>query len=92
MWMAGITAAGVAAVLYLGARDVQAGVLTLGELLLVLGYLGQIYSPLKTLGKKVAKPILQRLLLHETETVNEDNNGTFRGYILTTVVVTPNSC
>jgi len=54
MWMAGITAAGVAAVLYLGARDVQAGVLTLGELLLVLGYLGQIYSPLKTLGKKVA--------------------------------------
>ena len=54
MWMAGITACGMAAVLYLGARDVQSGVLTLGDLLLVLGYLAQIYSPLKTIGRKMA--------------------------------------
>src|SRR5262249_55757526 len=54
LWMAGITAAGMAAVLYFGVSDVQAGVLTLGDLLLILGYLGQIYNPLKTLGKKLA--------------------------------------
>ncbi|HEU0011071.1 MAG TPA: ABC transporter ATP-binding protein [Verrucomicrobiae bacterium] len=54
LWMAGITAAGMAAVLYLGVSDVRSGVLTLGELLLVLGYLGQIYNPLKTLGKKLS--------------------------------------
>jgi ATP-binding cassette subfamily B protein len=33
---------------------VRAGILTLGELLIVMTYLGQLYEPLKTLSKKVA--------------------------------------
>jgi ATP-binding cassette subfamily B protein len=46
-------AAGMAAVLYLGVRHVQAGDLTLGELLLVVTYLVQVYAPLETISKKV---------------------------------------
>jgi len=49
-----ITAAGMAAVLYIGARDIQAGRLSLGNWLLVMGYLAQIYAPLKTISKKMA--------------------------------------
>ena len=48
------TAAGAAAVLFLGIRHVQSGVLTLGELLLVMGYLSQLYAPLRTIGRKAA--------------------------------------
>src|ERR687885_71488 len=47
------TAVGTATVLFIGMRHVQAGVLTLGQLLLVLGYLSQLYAPLKTISKKV---------------------------------------
>jgi ATP-binding cassette subfamily B protein len=48
------TAFGTAAVLWLGARHVQAGTLTLGSLLLVVAYLVQLYGPLRTIGRKVA--------------------------------------
>ncbi len=48
------TAIGTAVALFVGVRQVQLGVLTLGELLLVMGYLAQLYEPLKTLGKKSA--------------------------------------
>jgi ATP-binding cassette, subfamily B, bacterial len=48
------TAVGAAAVLFLGTRHVQAGTLTLGNLLLVMVYLAQLYAPLKALGKKAA--------------------------------------
>lgn len=48
------TALGTAAVLFIGVRNVQAGTLTLGELLLVMGYLAQLYGPLKTISRKVA--------------------------------------
>jgi ATP-binding cassette, subfamily B, bacterial len=48
------TALGTAAVLVVGARNVQSGTLTLGSLLLLMGYLGQLYSPLKTLSGKMA--------------------------------------
>lgn len=48
------TAVATAAVLFVGVRHVQTGVLTLGELLLVMSYLGQLYSPIKTIGRKVA--------------------------------------
>jgi ATP-binding cassette subfamily B protein len=41
-------------VLFLGVRHVRSGVLTLGELLLVMGYLTQLYDPLKTLSKTAA--------------------------------------
>ena len=49
-----LTAAGTAAVLYIGIRDIQRGALTAGELLYVMGLLTQIYSPLKTLNRKMA--------------------------------------
>ena len=48
------TALGTAAVLFIGVRNVLAGALTLGELLLVMGYLAQLYGPLKTISRKVA--------------------------------------
>ena len=48
------TAVGTAAVLFFGIRHVQAGVLTLGDLVLVMGYLARLYEPLKTISKKVA--------------------------------------
>ena len=48
------TAAGTAAVLFIGARSVQAGTLTLGELLLIMGYLAMIYEPLKTISRRIA--------------------------------------
>ena len=50
--MALTTALGTAAVLVVGARSVQAGTLTIGTLLLVMGYLAQLYGPLKTLSHK----------------------------------------
>ena len=49
-----LTALGMAIVLYLGVVDIKSGRLTLGNLLLVMGYLGQLYSPLRTVGKKMA--------------------------------------
>jgi ATP-binding cassette subfamily B protein len=53
--LVGLTAAlGTSAVLFIGIRHVQSGVLTLGELLLVMGYLSQLYAPLKTMGWKAA--------------------------------------
>ncbi|WP_431860788.1 ABC transporter ATP-binding protein [Azospirillum sp.] len=45
---------GTAAVLYIGVTDVQAGLLTVGELLLALSYLGQLYQPLQNMGHQVA--------------------------------------
>jgi len=46
------TALGIAAVLLIGVGHVRSGVLTLGQLLMVMGYLGQLYSPLKTISQK----------------------------------------
>src|SRR5213083_2598546 len=48
------TAAGMAAVLLIGVRHVGAGVLTLGELLMVMAYMTQLYEPLKTISRKAA--------------------------------------
>ncbi len=47
-------AAGSAAALLIGVQQVRAGSLSLGNLLLVMAYLQQIYKPLKTLSKKTA--------------------------------------
>ena len=47
-----LTAIGSALVLWIGVRHVQSGALTLGELLLVMGYLTQIYEPMRTLSKR----------------------------------------
>ncbi len=48
------TALGMALVLYVGVRHVQNGVLTLGQLLLIVGYVGQLYSPLRTMSRRVS--------------------------------------
>jgi ATP-binding cassette subfamily B protein len=48
-----VIAAGEAAVIFIGVRNVQAGTLTLGDLLLVMGYLAQLYRPLQSISKKV---------------------------------------
>jgi ATP-binding cassette, subfamily B, bacterial len=48
-----VIAAGEAAVLFIGVRHVQAGILTIGDLLLVMGYLSQLYGPLESMSKKV---------------------------------------
>jgi ATP-binding cassette subfamily B protein len=49
-----ITAVGTSAVLVIGIQDVRSGRLTLGELMMVISYLSQLYSPIKTVSKKVA--------------------------------------
>jgi ATP-binding cassette subfamily B protein len=46
------TALGMAAVLLIGVGHVRAGALSLGQLLMVMGYLGQLYQPLKTISQK----------------------------------------
>jgi ATP-binding cassette, subfamily B, bacterial len=46
-------AIGTAAVLFVGVRHVQSGVLTLGELLMVMAYLSQLYGPMETISQKV---------------------------------------
>jgi ATP-binding cassette subfamily B protein len=48
------TAAGTAAVLFIGVQHVRAELLTLGQLLMVLTYLAQLYDPLKTISRKAA--------------------------------------
>jgi ATP-binding cassette, subfamily B, bacterial len=49
------TAAGSAVVLFVGFRQVEAGVITLGDLLLIIGYLSSLYAPLSTITKRVTK-------------------------------------
>jgi ATP-binding cassette, subfamily B, bacterial len=49
-----LTALGTAVVLFMGMRHVEADVLTLGELLVVMSYLAQLYIPLQTISKKAA--------------------------------------
>jgi ATP-binding cassette subfamily B protein len=52
-------AVGTAIVLYVGVRQVQTGAVTLGDLLLVMSYLLQLYEPLKSISE-----IIGRLQLH----------------------------
>jgi ATP-binding cassette, subfamily B, bacterial len=54
LWVGLTTAFGTATVLWIGVRHVQANTLTLGNLLLVMAYLAQLYEPLKIIGRKVA--------------------------------------
>lgn len=49
-----VTALGTAAVLFIGIAHVRAGGLTLGQLLMVMTYLAQLYAPLKTISRKTA--------------------------------------
>jgi ATP-binding cassette subfamily B protein len=53
--LVGITNGVAAAViLYLGARHVQTGIITLGELVMILAYLSQLFMPLREIGTRVA--------------------------------------
>jgi ATP-binding cassette subfamily B protein len=47
-------ASGTAAALFIGVRHVQEGILTLGNLLIVMAYLAQLYGPLQTISTKMA--------------------------------------
>jgi ATP-binding cassette subfamily B protein len=47
------TAIGTAAVLYIGVEHVRSGRLTLGSLLLIMGYLAQLYAPLQTITSSI---------------------------------------
>ena len=76
------TAAGTAAVLFLGMRHVQSGTLTLGELMMVMSYLAQLFGPLASLSEMTARA--QRslasaerafALLDEEPDVVENKNG-----------------
>ena len=49
-----ITSAGMAMVVFIGIGAIQSGALTRGGLVLVMGYLAQLYGPLKTISKKMA--------------------------------------
>lgn len=49
-----ITGVGAAAILWVGARHVQSGQLTLGELLMVFTYLSQLFEPLREVGTRLA--------------------------------------
>jgi ATP-binding cassette, subfamily B, bacterial len=51
--VAAIVGGGTALMLYLGVRQVQGGAITLGSLLLVMGYLAQLYKPVETVSKKL---------------------------------------
>lgn len=48
------TAIGTALVLFIGVRNVLSGGLTLGELLMVITYLSQLYAPLRSISNQVA--------------------------------------
>ena len=48
-------ATGTATVLYFGVTHVRAGTLTLGQLLLIMSYLAQLYQPLKAIGQQITK-------------------------------------
>jgi ATP-binding cassette subfamily B protein len=50
-----VLAAGSAAALFVGVRHVQSGILTVGDLTLVIAYLAQLYHPLETLSTKVTE-------------------------------------
>jgi ATP-binding cassette subfamily B protein len=50
-----ITATGTAAVLFIGARHVQAGTISVGDLVLVMSYMSQLFSPIQTLSKKAGQ-------------------------------------
>lgn len=47
------TAMGTASVLFIGVGQVLSGLMTIGDLLLVMGYLSQLYEPLRTISKQI---------------------------------------
>jgi ATP-binding cassette subfamily B protein len=56
-----ITSVGAAGCLWVGIRNVQSGALTLGELLMLLAYVGRLYEPLQHISRTTAR--MQRRLV-----------------------------
>lgn len=50
-----VIAIGTAMVMYLGVTHVQTGIISLGELLLMMAYLAQLYQPLQSIGQMVTR-------------------------------------
>lgn len=50
-----VVSLGAAAVLFVGVRHVQTGVITLGELLIVMGYTAQLFGPLRQFTKQMGR-------------------------------------
>jgi ATP-binding cassette subfamily B protein len=80
--IATIIAAGTAAAMWVGVHHVSSGLLTLGELLLVMAYMGQLYEPLRTISSKLPElqswlVSIQRALalMEEAPEVIEDSNA-----------------
>jgi ATP-binding cassette subfamily B protein len=48
-------AVGTAAILYVSVRDARAGLLTDGDLVLILAYVGQLYGPIQTIAGQVSQ-------------------------------------
>jgi ATP-binding cassette subfamily B protein len=49
-----LTGVSATLVLFLGVSHVRAGILSLGDLLLVMGYIAKLYDPMKTISRKAA--------------------------------------
>jgi len=86
-------AAGTTLVLYIGTRHVQAGIITLGDLVLVMSYVAMLYGPLETLTRSagsiqgsIASAERAFALLDETPKVAEKPNarrlGRARGHVV----------
>ena len=54
LWVGVATAAGTATLLWVGASHVLAGQLTLGQMLLMMSYVTQLYDPLRASSRKIA--------------------------------------
>jgi ATP-binding cassette, subfamily B, bacterial len=66
-------AAGSAAALLIGIRHVKMGWITLGDLLLVMAYVAQLYDPLKTISSKIPELQSWRVSLERAFALFEDN-------------------
>lgn len=53
LWVGVATGVGTAAVLLVGARNVLAGATTVGDLVLITGYLASLYGPLREIAQRV---------------------------------------
>lgn len=66
-------AAGSAAALLIGIRHVKMGIVTLGDLLLVMAYVAQLYSPLQTISSKIPELQSWRVSLERAFALFEEN-------------------
>src|SRR5689334_829897 len=66
-------AAGSAAALLIGIRHVQMGFITLGDLLLVIAYVAQLYDPLRTISSKIPELQSWRVSLERAFALFDEN-------------------